>query len=313
MNNARRIRAGAAAAVTGPVFAADQTVYAAPSGSGTRCPAAQPCSLSTAQLVQVGGTYDTPAHHITFSDITTGTSWLGPDSSQGYADQQTGAYITGNGSRPAFTSCHQGCPQFEATRPHWQQSPAAVQVSAADNVTFTGSQFADLGQTAIGIGDDANAHGGGVGLGATDITVNRSEIARNVAGGIIVGSVRAGAHHPGDSRMVNRNITVSRTPECPSAPAGAPTTPGAATTTPTGVVQLPAALFHGHHRVRQPDRRQLHPRRHAADERRRLHLHPLGHPGSPRTWATSPSPVTGRPTAAPTLRTATGATSCRAT
>ena len=44
--------------------------------------------------MDVGGTYATPAHHITFSGITfTGTSWLGPSSSQGYADQQTGAYL----------------------------------------------------------------------------------------------------------------------------------------------------------------------------------------------------------------------------
>ncbi|MCO8276203.1 RICIN domain-containing protein [Actinoplanes sp. TRM 88003] len=167
--------------------------------------------LPTVQsLVQVGGTYDAPAHHITFSGITfTGTSWLGPNSNQGYADQQTGAYITGNWSWPTFTSCHQGCPRFEATRPNWQQSPAAVQVSAADTITFTDSQFVNLGQTAIGIGNDANAHGSGVGLGATNVTVNRSEIARNVAGGIVVGGVRADAHHPSDSRMVNRNITVS--------------------------------------------------------------------------------------------------------
>ncbi|GAA0553335.1 RICIN domain-containing protein [Paractinoplanes ferrugineus] len=161
-------------------------------------------------LVQIGGTYDAPAHHLTFSGITfTGTSWLGPSGNQGYADQQTGAYLTGNWNWPGFGTCHEGCSQFEATRPNWSQSPAAVQVSAADNVTLTDSRFVGLGQTAIGIGNDANAHGSGVGLGASNITVTRSEIARDVAGGIVVGGVRADAHHPSDSRMVNRNITVS--------------------------------------------------------------------------------------------------------
>ena len=87
--------------------------------------------------------------------------------------------------------------------------PAAVQVSAANNITFTDSQFVNLGQTAIGIGNDASAHGSGVGLGASNITVTRSEIARDVAGGIVVGGVRADAHHPGDARMVNRDITIS--------------------------------------------------------------------------------------------------------
>ncbi|MET8867593.1 ricin-type beta-trefoil lectin domain protein [Nonomuraea sp. NPDC004580] len=161
-------------------------------------------------LVHVGGTYGAPAHHITFSGITfTGTSWLGPGRDQGYVDQQTGAYIAGDWNRPAFSACHQGCREFEATRPHWFQSPAAVQVSAANTITFTGSRFVNLGQTAIGIGNDANAHASGVGLGASDITVTRSEIAHSAAGGIVAGGVRADAHHPSDQRMVNRNITVS--------------------------------------------------------------------------------------------------------
>ncbi|WP_302893368.1 RICIN domain-containing protein [Actinomadura luzonensis] len=163
-------------------------------------------------LVSVGGTYDAPAHHITFAGITfTGTSWLGPSGNQGYADQQTGAYIAGDWNWPAdrLTSCQEGCRQFEATRPSWYQSPAAVQVSAAHHITFTDSRFVNLGQTAIGIGNDANAHASGVGLGAADITVTRSEIARSSAGGVLVGGVRADAHHPGDQRMVNRNITIS--------------------------------------------------------------------------------------------------------
>ncbi|MEV4847520.1 RICIN domain-containing protein [Micromonospora matsumotoense] len=163
-------------------------------------------------LVNVGGSYDAPAHHIAFSGITfTGTSWLGPSSSNGFADQQTGAHIVGTWARPAdaLTSCQEGCPLFEATRPSWAQMPAAVQVSAANTITFSDSQFVNLGQTAIGIGNDANAHASGVGLGASNITVTRSEIARNSAGGVVVGGVRADAHHPSDQRMVNRNITIS--------------------------------------------------------------------------------------------------------
>ncbi len=164
-------------------------------------------------LVAVGGTYDAPAHHITFSGITfTGTTWLGPSGNQGYADQQTGAYLSGNWNWPSdrITSCQNGCAQFEAARPHWSQMPAAVQVSAANGITFTDSRFVNLGQTAIGIGNDANAHTSGVGLGASGITVTRSEIAQSSAGGVLVGGVRADAHHPSDQRMVNRDITISR-------------------------------------------------------------------------------------------------------
>ncbi|WP_062357282.1 RICIN domain-containing protein [Herbidospora yilanensis] len=161
-------------------------------------------------LVSVGGTLSAPAHHITFSGITfTGTTWLGPSSNQGFVDQQTGSYIYGNWSWPGFSTCHNGCTQFEAARPNWNQMPAAVQISAADSITFGDSQFVNLGQTAIGIGNDANANTSGVGLAASNITITRSEIARSSAGGVVVGGVRADAHHPSDQRMVNRNITIS--------------------------------------------------------------------------------------------------------
>ena len=164
----------------------------------------------TQSLVTVGGSYASPAHHIAFSGLTfTGTSWLGPSSNQGWVDQQTGSYIAGNWSWPAWGSCTSGCQQFEAARPSWSQMPAAVQISAANTITFSDSQFVNLGQTAVGIGNDANAHATGVGLGASNITVTRSEIARNAAGGFVIGGVRADAHHPGDSRMTNRDITVS--------------------------------------------------------------------------------------------------------
>ena len=161
-------------------------------------------------LVDVGGTYDAPAHDLTFAGIEfTGTSWLGPSSNQGYADQQTGAYLAGTWSWPSFGSCTSGCTQFEATRPGWSQMPAAVQVSAASAITFSGDRFVNLGQTAVGIGNDANAHASGVGLGTSSVTVTGSVFSGVAAGGIVAGGVRADAHHPGDSRMINRNLTIS--------------------------------------------------------------------------------------------------------
>jgi hypothetical protein len=161
-------------------------------------------------LVDIGGTYDAPAHDITLSGVTfAGTSWLGPSGDQGYADQQTGAYLAGTWNWPAFGSCTSGCTQFEAARPHWSQMPAAVQVSAANAITFTGDQFTDLGQNALGIGNDANAHASGVGLGASSVTVTRSVFTRDAAGAIVAGGVQADAHHPSDSRMTNRDLTIT--------------------------------------------------------------------------------------------------------
>ncbi|WP_212823841.1 RICIN domain-containing protein [Catellatospora sp. TT07R-123] len=161
-------------------------------------------------LLRVGGTYAGPAHHISFSGLQFAhTSWLQPNSSQGYADQQTGAYIYGTWSRPGdwLTSCQSGCQAFEAARPHWQQMPAAVQVSAANNITFSNDRFTNLGQVGLGIGNDANAHATGVGLGASDIKVLGNTFDQIAAGAVIAGGVQADAHHPGDSRMTNRAIT----------------------------------------------------------------------------------------------------------
>jgi hypothetical protein len=163
-------------------------------------------------LLHVGGTYDAPAHDLTFSGITfTGTSWLGPSSNQGFADQQTGTYLAGAWPRPedALNSCKSGCRQFEAARPHWSQMPAAVQVSAARDITFSADTFVNLGQNAMGIGNDANAHATGVGLGASAITVTRSVFADDAAGAIVAGGVQGDAHHPSDPRMVNKDITIS--------------------------------------------------------------------------------------------------------
>ncbi len=161
-------------------------------------------------LVDIGGSYDAPAHDISLTGITfSGTSWLGPSSNQGFADEQTGAYLAGSWPWPSFGTCSSGCTQFEATRAQWSQMPAAVQVSAATGITFADDQFVNLGQNALGIGNDANAHASGVGLGAQSVTVTGSVFTQDAAGAIVAGGVRADAHHPSDPRMTNRDITIS--------------------------------------------------------------------------------------------------------
>ena len=88
---------------------------------------------------------------LSFSNITfTGTSWLGPSGSQGYADQQSGTFITGTWQQPAFGGCSRGCQLFEATRQSWDEMPAAVQVAAATNITFSNETFTKLGEVGRG-------------------------------------------------------------------------------------------------------------------------------------------------------------------
>ncbi len=162
-------------------------------------------------LVAVGGTYDQPAHDLTFTGLTFSfTSWLGPNSSDGFADQQTGGFIVG--PRSLY-------PAFEAARPLWHQMPAAVQVSAAKNISFLRDRFADLGSVGLGIGNDDNAHQTGVGLGANTISVTGCRFSQIAGGGIVIGGVQAKAHHPGgdvpvsaltpaQTAMINQNMTI---------------------------------------------------------------------------------------------------------
>ncbi|WP_349425963.1 NEW3 domain-containing protein [Microbacterium sp. LWS13-1.2] len=163
-------------------------------------------------LLQIGGTYDDPAHHLTFSGIRfSATAWTAPDSDQGYAVQQSGAFAYGTAARPAdaFNSCGRGCRAFEGTRNTWRMAPAAVQVSAANNIALTDNVYTNLGSVSLGIGLDANAHASGVGLGASDVIVSRSRFFESAGGGIVVGGIQPDAHHPSDPRMTNKDIAIS--------------------------------------------------------------------------------------------------------
>ncbi|MEJ5867199.1 hypothetical protein WDV85_05505 [Pseudokineococcus sp. 5B2Z-1] len=162
-------------------------------------------------LVSISGTYDAPVTGLTFRGLRfTGTSWLEPSRS-GYANQQNGTFLSGEYDyRPedAFTSCARGCEAFERARNTWKQEPAAVQVSAARRITFEGSTFTELGQSALGIGNDANATRSGVGLGARDVDVLANVFTEVGGHGIVVGGVRPDAHHPSDVRMTNRDVVL---------------------------------------------------------------------------------------------------------
>lgn len=162
-------------------------------------------------LVSIGGTYDEPVTGLAFRGLQfSGTSWLEP-STEGYVTQQNGSYIKDvYVDRPidAFETCKRGCPEFERTRTSWYQQPAAVQVSAASRIAFIGNTFTGLGQSALGIGNDANATMTGTGLGARSIEVHANVFMEVGGHGIVVGGNRPDAHHPSDERMTNADIRV---------------------------------------------------------------------------------------------------------
>ncbi|HEY5759412.1 MAG TPA: hypothetical protein VIU34_26495 [Steroidobacter sp.] len=164
-------------------------------------------------LVSVGGSYERPVRDLTFKGIRFSySSWMGPSSPEGYADQQSGAYLTGvTPGRPndAFKSCVWGCRAFETRRNDWSQIPAAVQVSAAERIVFDQVVFAHLGQIGLGIGNNDNAHATGVGLGARSVEVKRSVFNDLAGGAILAGGISRDAHHPSNPRMANRNIVIA--------------------------------------------------------------------------------------------------------
>ena len=103
---------------------------------------------------------------------------------------------------------------FEAARPHWLQMPAAVQVSAAKNISFVRDRFVDLGEVGLGIGNDPSAHASGVGLGANGVNVTGCVFSQIAGGGIVVGGIQAWAHHPCGDKVCtssDRGIRTSST------------------------------------------------------------------------------------------------------
>ncbi|WP_242123371.1 right-handed parallel beta-helix repeat-containing protein [Sphingobium sp. Sx8-8] len=164
------------------------------------------------RLVSISGTYDRPVRDLIFQGLGfRHSSWLQASGPEGYASQQNGAYLAGDvPGYPAdpIRDCSWGCRAFEATRNHWHQQPAAIQVAAATRVIFDDNRFSQLGQVALGIGNNPDAHDGGIGLGASSIEVTRNEFADLAGGAIRAGGIEADAHHPSRPEMGLRDIQI---------------------------------------------------------------------------------------------------------
>ena len=163
-------------------------------------------------LVSIAGSYDAPVQDLTFAGLSfRHTSWLLPNGPQGYASQQSGSFLTGDvPDYPAdpIRDCSWGCRPFEAMRNHWHQQPAAVQVAAARRIVFDHDEFTQLGQIALGIGNNSDANDSGVGLGASAIEVRRSRFTDLAGGAIMVGGITPDAHHPSRPEMGLRSIVI---------------------------------------------------------------------------------------------------------
>ncbi len=163
-------------------------------------------------LLSIAGSYDEPVSDLRFSGLAFRHSgWRGPSGPGGYASQQSGAYLAGEiPGYPAdpVRDCSWGCWAFERMRNQWRQQPAAVQVAAAQRVTFSGNDFALIGQIALGIGNNADANAANIGLGARSVEVAGNTFHDLAGGAIMVGGITPDAHHPSDPRMAVRDVVV---------------------------------------------------------------------------------------------------------
>ncbi|MBW6526484.1 right-handed parallel beta-helix repeat-containing protein [Sphingomonas sp. RHCKR7] len=164
-------------------------------------------------LMSIAGSYADPIRDLHFIGLSfRHTSWLFPNGPEGYASQQSGSYLVGDWAgypKDPIRDCSWGCWPFEAMRNRWNQQPAAVQVAAATRVIFDHDEFTQLGQIGLGIGNNPDANESGIGLGASAIEVRRSRFTDLAGGAIMVGGVRADAHHPSDPAMTVRDILIS--------------------------------------------------------------------------------------------------------
>lgn len=164
-------------------------------------------------LASISGTPSAPVRNLTFQRLRFSyTSWMGPSEPTGYANQQSGAFLKDPSPlRPAdaWTTCGWGCPEFESMRQKWSQIPAAVQVAAARDIVFQDNQFSQLGQVALGVGNDPNANLSGVGLATRGVRISRNLFAVLSGGAIMAGGVREDAHHPSTPDLVNADLEIA--------------------------------------------------------------------------------------------------------
>lgn len=87
--------------------------------------------------------------------------------------------------------------------------PSAIQISAAERISFTGGSYTQLGSGGFGVGNDNNAYISDLGLGAHNISVADGYFTQVMGNSITAGGIQANAHHPSDPRMINSGVLIT--------------------------------------------------------------------------------------------------------
>lgn len=140
-------------------------------------------------LISGNGTPSKPVRNLRFEGLTfTHATWLSPSGADGYATDQSGFHLTGDGHQPNLIGHDQN-----VTR-----TPGNVRFQYARNVAFVRNSFVRLG--AVGLDFDTGSQ-------ANRITGNRFEDISSAA--LQVGGVDAEDHHPPSPAQLTRDNIVS--------------------------------------------------------------------------------------------------------
>jgi hypothetical protein len=158
-------------------------------------------------LVSVSGTLDSPVHDVTVRGLDFAyTTWLQPSSNDGFAEMQanftlTGANASGSDSSssvPPEGTCQYTVPRGTCPFASWTQEPAAVTLSGARNVVFSGNTFAHLGAAGLNV-----VHGSQNNLIQGNVVTDTS------GSGIQLGSADDSQPLGGDAREIVDGNTIS--------------------------------------------------------------------------------------------------------
>lgn len=140
-------------------------------------------------LVSGNGTATKPVRNLRFEGLTFAhATWLSPSGADGYATDQSGFHLTGEGHQPNLTG-HD---------PNVTRTPGNVRMVFARKVVFARNSFVRLG--AVGLDFDTGSQ-------ANSITGNRFEDISSA--GLQIGGVDSEDHHPPSSAQLTRDNIIS--------------------------------------------------------------------------------------------------------
>jgi hypothetical protein len=151
------------------------------------------------RLVEGAGTLNAPVHNLAFSGITFEyATWLQPSGDDGFAEMQANMTLTGAGAATGQGLCSYISPAGTCPFAAWTKPPAAVDFSAAHNVSFTGDLFTHLGAAGLGLQ-----------FGSQNNSVKGDEFTDISGSAVLLGNTTDPQPIGGDTREISTGNTIT--------------------------------------------------------------------------------------------------------